>query len=179
MNTSVIPLDTSSRSADVVCARGLSLTFDTSDGAVNALADTPLNVLQSYLFFATLMLLGLTLVLAGRHDRATLVWGGADAGDRRDRAPHAGDSAAGAPGLTTTTVALPRAAAAETPAPPPADHRRTPAALRATIRSGETGASPPDVNRPAGCDAKPAHLSSASPPPDPARTAQPPPESHQ
>ncbi|GLR78566.1 UbiA family prenyltransferase (plasmid) [Azospirillum oryzae] len=82
---------------------------------VNALADTPLNVLQSYLFFATLMLLGLTVVLAGRHDRATLVWGGAEAGDRS----HRGSSAA-APGLTATTVVLPRAAAAETPVPPPA-----------------------------------------------------------
>ncbi|MCM8738894.1 DUF2029 domain-containing protein [Azospirillum sp. A1-3] len=35
---------------------------------VNALADTPLNVLQSYLFFATLMLLGLIVVLADRYD---------------------------------------------------------------------------------------------------------------
>ncbi|WP_247882715.1 glycosyltransferase family 87 protein [Azospirillum sp. TSA2s] len=33
---------------------------------LNALADTPLNVLQSYLFFAALMLLGLIILLAGR-----------------------------------------------------------------------------------------------------------------
>lgn len=39
---------------------------------VNALAATPLNILQSYLFFATLMLLGLVCVMAGRHDRSAI-----------------------------------------------------------------------------------------------------------
>ncbi|MBK1842760.1 UbiA family prenyltransferase [Azospirillum sp. YIM B02556] len=79
---------------------------------VNALADTPLNVLQSYLFFATLMLLGLLVVLAGRHDRtATLLWGEAGADGRGHRGPPAG-----APGLTATEVAFPRAAMADSSA---------------------------------------------------------------
>ncbi|CAO3359578.1 UbiA family prenyltransferase [Azospirillum melinis] len=78
---------------------------------VNALADTPLNVLQSYLFFATLMLLGLIPVLAGRHDRAAAaLWG--DLGTAgRDHAPPTEEAA-------PSVVALPRAAAG-TPAPPP------------------------------------------------------------
>lgn len=78
---------------------------------VNALADTPLNVLQSYLFFATLMLLGLIPVLAGRHDRAAAaLWG--DLGTAgRGHAPPAEEAA-------PSVVALPRAAA-ETPAQPP------------------------------------------------------------
>lgn len=78
---------------------------------VNALADTPLNVLQSYLFFATLMLLGLIPVLARRHDRAAAaLWG--DLGTAgRGHAPPAEEAA-------PSVVALPRAAA-ETPVQPP------------------------------------------------------------
>lgn len=55
---------------------------------VNALADTPLNILQSYLFFATLTLLGLTVALAGRHDRtAAPASGRVEAGERGSDTP--------------------------------------------------------------------------------------------
>ena len=74
---------------------------------INALADTPLNFLQSYLFFATLMLLGLTIALAGRHDRAAAVLWGVPAPVERAAAP--------------SVVAIPRVAVAGTTIPPVAE----------------------------------------------------------
>ena len=70
---------------------------------VNALADTPLNVLQSYLFIATLMLLALLHRLAGWHDRAALApWSGTEAG-AADLTP----STLTATTLTPATLAAP------------------------------------------------------------------------
>lgn len=71
---------------------------------VNALAATPLNILQSYLFFATLMLLGLVYVLAGHHDRT------ATPGPARGEATERG----------AATAASTSAAAAGSPASPAA-----------------------------------------------------------
>ncbi|MBP2299254.1 UbiA family prenyltransferase [Azospirillum picis] len=69
---------------------------------VNRMADTPLNVLQSYLFAATLLLLGLLYDLAGRHDRAAVPLRAAPAAEAE-------------PVLTATAIAPPAASGAEPP----------------------------------------------------------------
>ncbi|CBS90168.1 UbiA family prenyltransferase [Azospirillum lipoferum] len=74
---------------------------------VNALAATPLNILQSYLFFATLMLLGLVYVLAGRHDR-TATPGSA----RGEIAERGAATAASTPAVALDVAAFAPAAAA-------------------------------------------------------------------
>ncbi|KAA0576933.1 UbiA family prenyltransferase [Azospirillum sp. B21] len=84
---------------------------------VNALAATPLNILQSYLFFATLMLLGLVCVLTGRHDRTAMPGPG-----RGGTAERGVDAVAGAvapaPAPATDVAAFAPAAAVELPASP-------------------------------------------------------------
>ncbi|QCG90001.1 UbiA family prenyltransferase [Azospirillum sp. TSH100] len=80
---------------------------------VNALADTPLNILQSYLFFATLMLLGLTIVLAGRHDRAAAALWGVPAPAGRAAAPS--PSIVAIPCATVAGASIPPAAGEEPP----------------------------------------------------------------
>lgn len=78
---------------------------------VNVLADTPLNILQSYLFFATLTLLGLTVALAGRHDRtAAPASGKVEAGERGS------DSQTVTPAETAQATGAAESAAAPAPA---------------------------------------------------------------
>ncbi|AWU96136.1 UbiA family prenyltransferase [Azospirillum ramasamyi] len=92
---------------------------------VNALAATPLNILQSYLFFATLMLLGMVFVLAGRHDRTATLGPGrgeAEAGTAASPAasPAAFPAAAAAPAAVPHVASFSAADAAEMPASPAA-----------------------------------------------------------
>lgn len=81
---------------------------------VNALAATPLNFLQSYLFFAALMLLGLVCVLTGRLDRT------ATSGPGRGEAAEGGAAVSSAPASAPVpnVAAFASAAGVERPASP-------------------------------------------------------------